>query len=50
MIMSSIVHGMIYSVIWKVMRELSIPEAIGLTVIVLAVVAVISSRGSRRRY
>lgn len=42
MIVSAIIHGLIYSVIWKIMRSLTIPEAIALAVIVLTLLGLAS--------
>ena len=40
MIVSAIIHGLIYSVIWKIKRTLTIPEALVLAGFVLAVIAI----------
>lgn len=54
MIVSAIVHGLIYSVIWKIMRTLTIPEAIALAVIALTLLGlaslVMSQIRRNRRY
>lgn len=48
MIMSSIIHGLIYGVIWKILRTLTIPEALVLCVVVVGALAILSYR--RRRF
>jgi len=42
MIVSAIIHGLIYSVIWKIMRSLTIPEALVLAGCALAAIAIIA--------
>lgn len=38
MIVSSIIHGVIYDVVWKAMRGLGLPASIAVAVTVVAVV------------
>jgi hypothetical protein len=42
MVASALIHGVIYGVIWKVMRGMTTPEAIVLAVCVVAVVTAVS--------
>lgn len=53
MIASSLVHAVIYGVVWRVTRHLSLPEDIGLAVVVIVGVALfgrIMRPGMRRRW
>ncbi len=48
MIVSSIIHGLIYSVIFRLMNQLSLGEAVLLAVVVIAVLYGWNRRGYRR--
>ncbi|MDD2765518.1 MAG: hypothetical protein PHE83_16270 [Opitutaceae bacterium] len=53
MIASSLIHAVIYGVVWRVMRHLTLPEDIGLAVLVIAGVALfgwVGRPGYRRRW
>lgn len=53
MIASSLIHAVIYGVVWRVMRHLTLPEDIGLAVVVIAAVALfgwVARPGCRRRW
>lgn len=51
MIASSLVHAVIYGAVWRVMRQLTLPEDIGLAVVVIAAVVLFGrlARPSYRR-
>ena len=48
MLVSSVIHALIYSVIFRVMRDLTLPQAIVLGVVVIAVVFVWGRSRDRR--
>lgn len=53
MIASSLIHAVIYGVIWRVMRQFTLPEDIALAVAVIVVVALFGRfwrPGYRRRW
>ncbi|WP_234730226.1 hypothetical protein [Acidocella facilis] len=53
MIASSLIHAVIYGVIWRVMRHFTLPEDIALAVAVIVVVALfgrVRRPGYRRRW
>lgn len=47
MIVSAVIHAVIYGAVWRIFRQLSTPEIIGVVVVVLAFF-ILTSR--RRRY
>ena len=49
MIASSLIHAVIYGVIWRVMRHFTLPEDIALAVVVIVAV-VLFGRVRRPRY
>ncbi|MCB5946002.1 hypothetical protein [Acidocella sp. KAb 2-4] len=44
LIAGTIVKGIVYGVIWKIMRQLSLPEDIALGVVVVGVLAAMNRR------
>lgn len=42
MILSALIHAVIYGVIWRIMRHLSLPEDIALAVVVIVAVTALS--------
>ena len=50
MLVSSVIHALIYSVIFRVMRDLTLPQAIVLGVVVIAVLFVWGRSRDRRNW
>jgi len=48
MLVSSVIHALIYSLIFRLMRDLTLPQAIGLVVVVIVVLFVWGRSRDRR--
>jgi uncharacterized membrane protein YcaP (DUF421 family) len=48
MIISSVIHGLIYSISFKVIQSLSLPAAIVIAVIIIGGIAVLQEKGLKR--
>jgi hypothetical protein len=49
-LVSAVIHGLIYSVIFRLMRDLTLPQAIVLAVVVIAVLFAWGRSRDRRRW
>ena len=49
LIISALVRGVIYGLIWKTMRHMTPPEAAFLAIAVLGVVVIVGAAANRRR-